>query len=202
MSLRHSYALIAPFYDAAIAAATQRARQQSLAALPATPARVLLCGIGTGLDLPYLPAQHRYTGIDLTEAMLRRAVRRPAKLDIGWVQGDVQKLPFADGSFEHAILHLILAVVPEPAACLAEAARVVAPGGSLLVFDKFLHPAERAPLRRLLNPLTRRLATRLDVVFEAVLARTPGLELLSDRPALAAGWFRLIHLRRAACRIA
>ena len=197
MSLQHSYSLIAPFYDAAIEAATRRARAASLAALPSKPARVLIDGVGTGLDLPQLPPQHRYVGLDLTHAMLRRALPRAGGLAFQAVQGDAQRLPFADASFDHAVLHLILAVVPNPAACLNEAARVVAPGGSLLIFDKFLRPGQHAPLRRLLNPLARRLATQLDVVFEEVLAATPALILESDQPALAAGWFRLIRLRRA-----
>lgn len=196
MSLRHSYTLISPFYDAALAAATRATRARSLAGLPVAPARVLLSGVGTGLDLPLLPAQHRYTGIDLTQAMLRRAVPRAGQLDFRCVQGDAQRLPFADGSFEHAVLHLILAVVPDPVACLCETARVLAPGGQVLIFDKFLQPGRRAPLRRLLNPLLRRIATRLDVVFEDVLAKVPQLIVESDRSALAAGWFRLIRLQR------
>lgn len=57
MSLKQSYALIAPFYDAALAAASRAPRKKSLAALPSEPARVLLNGVGTGLDLPYLPPQ-------------------------------------------------------------------------------------------------------------------------------------------------
>ncbi len=196
MSLKRSYSLIAPFYDAALAAATRAQRIRSLAALPQEPAHVLLSGVGTGLDLPHLPPQHRYTGIDLTQAMLRRALPRASALDFDGVQGDVQRLPFADGSFEHAILHLILAVVPDPAACLAETARVLRPGGTVLIFDKFLRPGQRAPLRRLLNPLLRRMATRLDVVFEEILEQTPQLMLECNQPALASGWFRLIRLRR------
>lgn len=196
MSLKHSYALIAPFYDAALAAATRAQRVRSLTALPHEPARILLNGVGTGLDLPHLPRQHRYTGLDLTHAMLRRALPRATGLDFCCVQGDAQGLPFADGSFDHAILHLILAVVPDPAACLAETARVLTPGGSVLIFDKFLQPRQRAPLRRLINPLLRRVATRLDVVFEEVLRETPQLVLESDQPALASGWFRLIRLKR------
>ena len=196
MSLKHSYALIAPFYDAALAAATRAQRERSLAALPHEPARVLLNGVGTGLDLPHLPPQHTYTGLDLTHAMLRRALPRAAGLDFCCVQGDAQRLPFADGSFDHAILHLILAVVPNPAACLAETARVLTPGGSVLIFDKFLRPRQSAPLRRLINPLLRRVATRLDVVFEEVLGETPSLLLESNQPALASGWFRLIRLKR------
>ncbi|KFB69097.1 class I SAM-dependent methyltransferase [Candidatus Accumulibacter vicinus] len=196
MGLKHSYTLISPFYDAVLAAATRAARVRSLAALPQAPARVLLSGVGTGLDLPLLPTQHRYTGIDLTHAMLRRAVPRAAPLDFCCVQGDAQRLPFADGSFDHVVLHLILAVLPNPFACLSETARVLVPGGSVLIFDKFLQPRQWAPVRRLLNPVVSRIATRLDVVFEEVLEQTPQLVLESDQPALAAGWFRRIRLKR------
>ena len=196
MSLKHSYTLIAPFYDAAIDRATRAARKHSLSALPAAPGRVLLAGVGTGLDLPHLPPQHHYVGVDLTEAMLRRARPRAGKADFSGVIGDAQRLPFADASFDHAVLHLILAVVPQPADCLREVARVLRPGGTALVFDKFLRRGQPALLRRLANPLVRRLATRLDVVFEEVLAHTPELQLEHDRPALAGGWFRMIRLRR------
>lgn len=196
MSLKHSYTLISPFYDWLLAAATRTARVRSLASLPAEPAQVLLSGVGTGLDLPLLPAQHLYTGLDLTHAMLRRAVPRAAQLDFRCIQGDSQGLPFADQCFDVAILHLILAVLPDPVACLRETARVLKPGGSVLIFDKFLQPGQRAPLRRLANPVLRRVATRLDVVLEEVLATTPQLLLASDQPVLAAGWFRLIRLRR------
>lgn len=196
MSLKHSYTLIAPFYDATIARATLRARRRSLSALTSEPGRVLLAGVGTGLDLPHLPAQHHYIGIDLNQAMLRRALPRATHVDFQPVLGDVQRLPFAAATFESAVLHLILAVVPEPAQCLAEIARVVRPGGQVLVFDKFLRRGQPALIRRLVNPLLRRVATRLDVVFEDLLAAAPQLRLEHDQPALAGGWFRLIRLRR------
>ena len=157
---------------------------------------MLLAGVGTGLDLPHLPPQHRYVGLDFNRPMLRRALPRAGSVDFLPVQGDVHTLPFADGSFDGAILHLILAVVPEPARCLGEIARVVRPGGRVIVFDKFLRPGQTAWLRRLANPVMRRVATRLDVVFEEVLASAPELVSESDRPALAGGWFRLIRLRR------
>lgn len=196
MTLQKSYSLIAPVYDIAIDSATREARRQSLAHLPQTPARVFIDGVGTGLDLPLLPRQHRYVGLDLTAAMLKRARPRWQGLDFCAVQGDAQRLPFADAVFDHAVLHLILAVVPNPSACLAEVARVVKPGGTVLVFDKFLKRGQPALLRRLANPLVRRLATRLDVVFEDVLAATPSLTLMHDEAALARGWFRLIRLNR------
>jgi ubiquinone/menaquinone biosynthesis C-methylase UbiE len=197
VSLKHSYTLIAPFYDAFLDAATRGARRRSLARLAAEPPRdVLVNGVGTGLDLPHLPPQHRYTGLDLTRAMLKRALPRASALDFRSVQGDAQRLPFADASFDVVVLHLILAVVPEPIRCLQESARVTRRGGTLLVFDKFLRPNEKAYLKRAMNPLARRVATRLDVRFEVLLAQVPALALESDEPALAGGWFRLLRLRR------
>ncbi|MGE5470285.1 MAG: class I SAM-dependent methyltransferase [Bacteroidota bacterium] len=196
MSLKHSYTLIAPFYDAAIARATQAARQRSLAALPQAAGHVLLAGVGTGLDLPHLPPQHHYIGLDLNRSMLRRALPRAGQVHFAPVQGDAQCLPFADGAFDSAVLHLILAVVPRPAQCFAEIERVLKPGGQVLVFDKFLRRGQPAILRRMINPLMRRVATRLDVVFEDLLGEAPSLAVEHDQPALAGGWFRMIRLRK------
>jgi ubiquinone/menaquinone biosynthesis C-methylase UbiE len=195
--LRVSYSIIAPIYDLVIERPMRAARRQSLAALPADmPGRVLVSGAGTGLDLPLLPKLHRYIVLDFNAAMLAHAKPRTAGLDVELVLGDSMSLPFADASFDHVVLHLIVAVVPEPQRCLAEAARVLKPGGTVILFDKFLHPHQHAWLRRALNPLTRRLATRMDVVFEEVLRATPELEVISDVPALASGWFRRILLRK------
>jgi ubiquinone/menaquinone biosynthesis C-methylase UbiE len=196
LSLKHSYTLIAPVYDALLGRATKTARQRSLSALPGMPGRILLAGVGTGLDLPQLPSQHHYVGIDFNQAMLQRSLPQARHCDFQAIRGDVQRLPFAEASFDGAVLHLILAVVPEPAHCLAEISRVLRPGGQILVFDKFLRRGQAAPLRRLINPLMRRVATRLDVVFEDLLAARPELRLDSDQPALAGGWFRLLRLSR------
>ena len=195
MSLKFSYSIIAPFYDLAISAALAGARRRALARLPQQPAQqILINGIGTGLDLPFLPGAHRYTGLDLTRAMLVRARPRLGNLDIALVQGDSQNLPFADGSFDIALLHLILAIVPDPARALRETARVLRPGGRVLVMDKFLRRGQRALLRKALSPLVARIATRLDVVFEDVAAKSPELEITRDEPLLAGGWFRSIEM--------
>ena len=195
--LRLSYNLIAPLYDLAIEQPLMKARAKSLRALPDDVAgNVLLSGAGTGLDLPLLPAMHRYTALDFNMAMLSRARPRGTGLQMDWVLGDSMALPFADAQFDHAVLHLILAVVPQPAQCLSEAARTVKPGGTIIILDKFLRPQQRAWLRRALNPLSRRIATRMDVVFEDVLREVPGLQPVSDVPLLAGGWFRGIVLRK------
>lgn len=195
--LRLSYSFIAPLYDVVIERPMREARKRSLRALPVDVAgQVLLSGIGTGLDLPLLPRLHRYTALDFNTAMLARAKPRGAKLDVEFVLGDSMALPFDEAQFDHVVLHLILAVVPEPQHCLSEAARVLKPGGTIILFDKFLQPQQRAPLRRLFNGITRRFATRMDVVFEEVLHAAPELEVVSDVPMLAGGWFRGIVLRK------
>jgi ubiquinone/menaquinone biosynthesis C-methylase UbiE len=197
MSLRLSYTLLSPFYDLFVGPAFRAARRASLAALPREGrATVLVNGVGSGLDLPLLPPNHRYVGLDLTRAMLGRGVRRAAGLEFRAVQGNSLALPFRDAAFDYAVLHLILAVVPDAVPALAETARVVRRGGVILVLDKFLRPGQRAPLRRLLNPVSARIATRIDVVFEEVLANVPTLRVAFDAPAAAGGWFRVIRLEK------
>ncbi len=70
------------------------------------------------------------------------------------------------------------------------------PGGTVIILDKFLRPQQTALLRRALNPLSRRIATRMDVVFEDVSSAVPQLQKVSDIPLLAGGWFRGIVLQK------
>jgi ubiquinone/menaquinone biosynthesis C-methylase UbiE len=198
MNLRHSYTLFAPIYDLVLRRASDPLRRASLAAFDAAGKRVLLAGVGSGLDLPHLPRGAQYVGVDLTPAMLRRARRRARQRgDVVLHLGNVMALPYPDHSFDAVVMHLILAVVPHPQRALQEARRVLKPGGEVLILDKFLRPGQRAPLRRALNTLSRRVATRMDVVFEEVLACCEDLKIERDAPALAGGWFRHIRLRKA-----
>lgn len=192
-SLRRSYTWLAPVYNLFLRGATNASRRHSLAHIPADAGwKVLLPGVGTGLDCPWLPPGNRYIGLDLTRAMLQQ-IRCP---QLGCIEGDSQQLPFADGSFDAVVLHLILAVSPRPEACLQEAVRVLKPGGILLIFDKFLPAGRPAPVRRWLSPLTAQLATRMDVELDALLQTCNNLDLQSNEAALLGGWFRRIRLRK------
>ena len=195
--LRWSYNLIAPIYDLVVSRPLLRARTLSIGKLPTGQSeRGLLCGIGTGLDLPLLPKLHHYIALDFNAAMLKRAKPRGTGLQVNWVMGDSMALPLAGSCFDRVVLHLILAVVPHPAQCLSEAERVLKPGGTIIILDKFLRPRQTALLRRALNPLSRRIATRMDVVFEEILQQMPSLQLVSNVPLLAGGWFRGIVLQK------
>ena len=200
MALKHSYTLLAPFYDTIVSGPIDQYRRESISRIDKIQNQdVLINGIGSGLDLPHLPTGARYVGTDITPAMLERARKRAREIniDIQLQVADSQSLPFDDDSFDSIIMHLILAVVPNPVLALQEASRVLKPGGRIYLFDKFLQPGQLAIARRTLNILLRHLATRTDVVFEHVLNTCPELELIQDEPALAKGWFRLIELKKS-----
>lgn len=199
MGLKFSYTLLAPIYDSIVGNATQSMRLSSLKRLDNNSTlNILINGIGTGLDIAFLPEQHNYTATDLTPAMLEKCKLRltASNLKMDLHTADVMQLPFEDNQFDAVLMNLILAVVPNPLLALQEACRVVKPGGKIYIMDKFIKAGQFAPTRRLLNIFMRHIATRTDVVFEELLQQCPELKLLIDKPALMNGWFRLIDLEK------
>lgn len=137
-----AYRLAAPFYDLAMVGLLRGARRRSIASLDLKPGqKVLIPGIGTGLDLLFLPRDADVVGGDLVHAMLARANARRVRLGLGSVKlmvMDAQALPLPDASFDAVLLHLIVAIAPDGHAVLTEACRVLKPGGRIAVLDKFL----------------------------------------------------------------
>lgn len=200
MWLKYPYSVLASIYDPLVQAGTRPLRAHSLARLQQVAGqRILIIGIGSGLDIPHLPEGAAYTGIDLTPAMLAKARQRAAthaELNLHLQEGNALALDFDANQFDVVIMHLILAVVPQPALALQQAEKVLKPGGRVLIVDKFLRPGQWALVRRLINLPLQFIATRTDVVFEDVLAQSPTLQCIEDKPVLASGWFRQIELRK------
>ncbi len=76
----------------------------------------------------------RYVAADLSPVMLRRARAEAERRGIDWIEfheADVEALPFEDGSFDLCVSYTGLHCFPDPAAAIAEMARVVRPGGEL-----------------------------------------------------------------------
>lgn len=197
---RFIYRLWAPLYDPVLARFFRPGRVRAMQALaPTAMERVLLVGVGTGADLPLLPRGVHAVGIDLSAAMLARAAARlplPGR-EVVLAEADAQALPFATASFDAVVLNLILSVVPDPSACLAEALRVLRPGGRAVVFDKFV-PDERAPglARRLGNSLTTLVGTNINRRLDDIIGRQPWAVAL-DEPSLLGGTYRVVLLQRA-----
>lgn len=72
-------------------------------------------------------------GIDISEPMLARAVRNEAGPQVGFIKADAQRLPLRDSTIDVTVSTAVLQLVPDPAAALAEIARVLRPGGRLAV---------------------------------------------------------------------
>jgi ubiquinone/menaquinone biosynthesis C-methylase UbiE len=101
--------------------------------------RVLELGSGTGAvtrRLVDLPGVSEVVGVDLSPVFLARArMRCGDEPRISYVLGDARELPFDSGCFDAVVAHTTLCHVPGCERVLAEARRVSAPGGALVVFD-------------------------------------------------------------------
>ena len=99
--------------------------------------RVLEVAIGTGRNLPHYPADVTITAIELSPAMLAIARQRAADLGraVDFREGDAERLPFDDASFDTVVCAFSLCTIPSPAAALDEMRRVLRPGGRLLLVD-------------------------------------------------------------------
>lgn len=101
--------------------------------------RLLEIGVGTGLMLRYYAPHTEVHGIDLSAEMLQRAKEKQAVLPHvrSLQQMDACRLSFADDSFDVAVAPFIISVVPDPLRALDEMARVVRPGGSIVIASRF-----------------------------------------------------------------
>lgn len=192
------YRLWAPIYDATVNHAFAPGRRRALELLNLRPGeRVLIPGVGTGADLPFLPAGVLATGIDLSPAMLAKARRKVGRCaaTVELIQGDAQSLPAAAGHFDAAILNLILSVVPDAHTCLASTLRALKPGGRIVIFDKFLHEGERAsPLRRFVNLFSTVFGTDINRRLADMMRDCP-CGVVCDEPSIAHGMYRVILLK-------
>lgn len=158
---RVRYGALASVYDMLVSPAEalgfRAARRDAISWLSARPGeRLLIVGAGTGLDLLHIPKGVTIVATDLAPQMVARASRRAEALDVDgeFRVMDGERLDFTDASFDHVVLHLILAVMPNPRACVREVRRVLKPGGTVSIFDKFVPDGTTPSLpRRALNSI-------------------------------------------------
>lgn len=144
--------------------------------------RVLEIGLGTGLNLPAYPAAvTALTALGPESRLHPLAARRAAAaaIDVDLVSGDAHRLPFADASFDTAVLTFTLCTVADPRRVLSEINRVVEPGGQILYCEHIIaRPGPGRWLQRLAEPALRRLNLGCSLLCD--LAPVIGSELRID----------------------
>ena len=109
---------------------------------------VLEVGAGTGFNFPYYRQATRVVALEPDEAMRRRARERAprAAVPVEVLSGFAEPLPFPDGSFDTVVFSLVLCSIPHPGRALAEAKRVLRPGGEIRFYEHVRSP-DRATAR-------------------------------------------------------
>jgi len=199
-----AYARWAPIYDVVFGAVFDRGRKASIAAAERIGGRILEVGVGTGLSLADYSQSNRLIGVDLSAPMLRKAKARVKEHRLANVDGlavmDAQHLGFADAIFDVVVAQYVITAVPNPEATLDEFARVVKPGGEIILVN---HLGAEAGLRaageRAFAPLARRLGWRPEFRWQRLeqwAARHGGVKVVERRPMPPLGHFSLIRFAR------
>lgn len=201
-----AYARWAPIYDLVFNRVMDSGRRAGVAAASRVGPRLLDVGVGTGLELPYFDAAARVVGVDLSEPMLRRAQKRALDERLRQVAGlcvmDATQLAFPDKSFDAVLAPYLITVVPEPERTLDEIARVVRPGGEIVLVNHV--GAESGPRALFEGWLARQfpnLGWHPDFPWKIVgdwCAGRPDMTLIERQPVAPAGLFTLIRLRKQA----
>lgn len=200
-----AYAAWAPVYDLVFGKVFDHGRQSTIAIADAIGGRVLDVGVGTGLSLGDYSRTTKLCGVDICEAMLRKAQERVRTLNLTNVEAlsvmDAKHLAFPDATFDAVVAQYVVTAVPDPEATLDDFVRVLKPGGELILVNHI--GAESGP-RKLFElafaPLARRLGWRPEFPWARLVnwaARHGGVNLIERRPMPPMGHFSLIRYRKA-----
>jgi phosphatidylethanolamine/phosphatidyl-N-methylethanolamine N-methyltransferase len=201
-----AYARWAPVYDLVFGAVFDRGRQAAIIAAEKVGGRILEVGVGTGISLPDYARSNRLVGVDLSEPMLRKAQERVIEQRLDNVEAlavmDAENLGLPDAAFDVVVAQYVITAVPNPERTLDEFARVLKPGGEIVLVN---HIGAETGLRRAFEmwfaPVARRLGWRPEFPWARLTgwaARTPGIALLERRPMPPLGHFSLIRFGKQA----
>lgn len=202
-----AYARWAPIYDFVFGKVFETGRNAAIeAAGKACPpgGRLLEVGVGTGISLPGYPSNIKIVGMDLSEPMLRKAHERVVTQKLKHVEAlavmDAMRMAVPDHSFDVIVAQYVITAVPDPEATLDEFARVLKPGGEIILVN---HIGAESGLRRLFElgfaPIARRLGWRPEFPFARLAdwaAKHGGMRIVERRQLPPMGHFAMIRFGR------
>jgi phosphatidylethanolamine/phosphatidyl-N-methylethanolamine N-methyltransferase len=203
-TITKAYDRWAPVYDLVFGAVFERGRHAAIAAAERIGGSILEVGVGTGISLPDYAPTNRIFGVDISPAMLRKAQERVDELGLRHVEGltvmDGERLSFPDESFDVVVAQYVITTVPNPEATLDEFARVLKPGGEIVLVSRV---GAEAGLRRTLEqwfaPAARRLGWRTEFAWDRYVRwaeRPHGVRLVERRAVPPLGHFSLIRFAK------
>jgi phosphatidylethanolamine/phosphatidyl-N-methylethanolamine N-methyltransferase len=197
---------VGPRYnDLVFGALFDRGRQAAIAAADQVGGRILEVGVGTGIALGAYSSANRIVGIDLCEAMLRRARERVVALSLTNVEKlevmDAEHLSFPDASFDVVIAQYVVSTIPNPEAALDEFARILRPGGEMVLINRVGAQAGlRRAMEQLLQPLVCRLGWRTEFPWERFdrwIGQRSDMHLIEHRAMPPFGHFSLLRFMKS-----
>lgn len=205
-AVEKAYTRWAPVYDLVFGAVFDQGRQLAVTAANRIGGRILDVGVGTGVSLPQYSVNCRISAVDFSEAMLRKAQRRVAEQSLTRVEAlevmDAEHLSFPDASFDAVVAMHVISTVPHPVMALDECARVLRPGGEIILISRVgADTGMRHIVEMLLQPIVHRLGWRSAFSWEVYARWIEGrddIRLVERRPVPPFGHFSLIRFAKAA----
>lgn len=196
-----SYDRWAPVYDFVFGRVFDVGRKAAIEAAERIGGRILEVGVGTGLSLSDYSGRHRVVAVDVSAPMLAKARKRVEALDLRFVEAlevmDASRLAYPDAAFDVVMAQYVVTAVPDPEAALDEWARVLKPGGEMILTSRVGADAGlRRAVEHFLAPVTRRLGWRTEFPWRRYtdwVARTDGMRIVEHRPLPPLGHFSLIR---------
>jgi phosphatidylethanolamine/phosphatidyl-N-methylethanolamine N-methyltransferase len=200
-AVERAYDRWAPVYDLVFGQVFEHGRRASLAAAERIGGRILEVGVGTGISLPDYSRRNRIVGVDISEAMLNKARNRVTDIGLTHVEAlevmDAERLNFPDDSFDVVVAQYVVTAVPNPEAALDEFARVLKPGGEIILLSRVgAEAGVRKTIEHLVAPAARKLGWRTEFSWRRYadwLLRSPRVHLIERRPIPPLGHFSLIR---------
>ena len=203
--MEKAYARWAPIYDALCGPIFLNGRRAAAQAAREVGGRILEIGVGTGLSFDDYDETTEITGIDISEPMILRARLRAASGRYPHVKGlavmDAHNLRYDDGSFDCVVGQFVITLVENPERVLSECARVVRPGGQIILVNHlYSETGWAAAVERLRAEWARALGLRPEYPFQRLAAWAEshgGAELIERRKVPPFGVYTLVRFRRA-----